>query len=54
MFRFFKKSHTSSQEGPRTYKQMAVSPEAHARIIARAEKRGDTIIDTFDKLMGVK
>lgn len=40
--------------GRRHYKQMAISPEAHERITALADKKGISIIDTVDKLTGVK
>lgn len=51
MFKLFRKK--PEREGPRVYKQMAVSPEAHARIAAMAERKGKSIIDTVDKMVGV-
>lgn len=53
MFSFWRKKPIE-RDGPRTYKQMAITPEAHARIVARADRRGDSIIDYVDKLVGVQ
>jgi hypothetical protein len=53
IFSFFW-SKRQEERGPRVYKQMAITPEAHARIVARADKRGDSIIDYVDKLVGVR
>jgi hypothetical protein len=50
VFRLFSSRQPS---GPRTYKMLAVTPEAHARIVAKADKRGETIVDYIDKLAGV-
>lgn len=36
-----------------TYKQVAVSPRAHARLSAMADRNNSTIIDTVNKLVGV-
>lgn len=36
-----------------TYRQVAVTPEAHAKLRELADKRNSTIIDTFDDLIGV-
>lgn len=55
MFNFWRRhNEDTTQDGRRTYKQMAVTPEAHARIVELADKHGDSIIDTVDKIMGVK
>lgn len=55
MFNFLRRHREEEpHEGRREYKQMAVSPAAHARIVDLADKRGKSIIDTVDKLMGVK
>lgn len=55
MFNFFR-HHTdrAAYDGPREYKQVAVTPEAHARIVELADKKGKTIVDTVDNIMGVK
>lgn len=52
VFRLFRKK--PERNGPREYKQMAVSPEAKAIITERALRKGDSIIDTVDKLVGVR
>jgi hypothetical protein len=39
--------------GPRVYKPLAVTAEAHDRIVAKADKKGMTIIDYVDHLVGV-
>lgn len=53
-FFIFRRKRSAEYTGPRTYKQMAITPEAHARIVERADKAGDTIIDYVDKLVGVR
>lgn len=54
MFKFWHRHQESPRDGRRTYKQMAVTPEAHARIVEIADKHGESIIDTVDKLVGVR
>lgn len=49
----FRRKREIIQDGPRSYKQVAITPEAHARIVELADKRGDSIINTVDKIMGV-
>lgn len=34
------------------YKQVAVTPEAHAKLRALADKKGLSMIDTFSNLVG--
>lgn len=42
------------QHGVRaTYKQVAVTPEAHAKLKQLADKRNKSIIDTVNELVGV-
>lgn len=53
-FRFYKKRKPAVYEGRRAYKQMAVTPEAHAKISALADKRNEAIIDIVDKIVGVR
>lgn len=54
MFGFRKKvSQPKRTEGPATYKQVAVTPEAHARLRQIADKTNSSIIDTVSSLVGV-
>ena len=42
------------KEGVRaTYRQVAVTPAAHAKLRELADKKNKSIIDTVDKLVGV-
>lgn len=42
------------KEGERaTYKQVAVTPEAHAKLRQMTQKSGKSIIDTVSELVGV-
>jgi len=36
-----------------TYRQVAVTPQAHARLCQIADKRNQSIIDTVSQLVGV-
>lgn len=36
-----------------TYKGLAITPEAHAKIVSIAQRREATIIDTVNQLVGV-
>lgn len=41
-------------EGRRaTYRQVAVSPQAHAKLVQMADRRNKSIIDTVSELVGV-
>lgn len=54
---FFKKKKmgrpTKNIEGRAVYKQVAVTPAAHAKLKEIADKTGASIIDTVDNLLGV-
>lgn len=55
MFSFKKKMGrpTKRVEGRAVYKQVAVTPEAHAKLREIADKASNSIIDTVDILVGV-
>lgn len=53
-FTFSRKHQQVEHTGRREYRQMAITPEAHARIVALADRSGNSIIDTVDNIMGVK
>lgn len=44
---------TKRVEGRAVYKQVAVTPEAHAKLRSMADKSRASIIDTVDNLVGV-
>lgn len=44
---------TKRVEGRAVYKQVAVTPQAHAKISQLADKSNKSIIDTVDVLVGV-
>lgn len=56
MFGFTKKrmGRPPKQQGERaSYKQVAVSPQAHAKLRQMADRRNKSIIDTVSELVGV-
>lgn len=53
MLWFKKKTPVKQRIGERVYKQVAVTPAAHARLRALADKTNSSIIDTVDVLVGV-
>jgi len=52
---WFKKRHQpiKRESTGRMYRQVAVTPEAHAKLRLIADKLDRSIIDTVDKLVGV-
>lgn len=54
MFGFTKSANTPRRvEGRATYRQVAVTPEAHKKLKEIADKRNATIVDTVDRIVGV-
>lgn len=53
IFRRKTKEQPKSYHGKNRYKQVAVTPAAHAKLISFADKNDTTIIDTVDQLVGV-
>ena len=45
--------HVRRYDGRAAYKQVAVTPEAHAKLKKLAEKQHSSIIDTFDRIINV-
>lgn len=57
MFRLFHRDRIEEERddnGRKVYSPIAISPEAYRRIEARSMKTGDSLIDTVDKIMGVR